>query len=291
MEIDDLERGWPRLTLSIFLDVVSAGLFVAQNGAKPDLEQFRPFNAAVAEEKGWLIGRFQGDQRADHATSWRALRSRLWGLHRLRVFDQQRTSTAGQHRQEGEPLRYNALRAPGAVTILDLSDTPSPALNNLVIADLLAGVLEAQDKAYARYEKAQREKRDLAPPARVLIVVEEAHEFLSGERIDKMSTLFGQVARIARRGRKRWLGLVFVTQLPQHLPRELFGLVNSYVLHKIADPQVVRTLRQTVSGIDDSLWKRLPGLAPGQAIVAFPHLARPLLVTMDPAPSKLRLVD
>jgi hypothetical protein len=46
-----------------------------------------------------------------------------------------------------------------------------------------------------------------------------------------------------------------------------------------------------VSGIDESLWKRLPGLAPGQAIVALPHLARPLLVTMDPAPSKLRLVD
>jgi DNA helicase HerA-like ATPase len=87
------------------------------------------------------------------------------------------------------------------------------------------------------------------------------------------------------------LGLVFVTQLPQHLPRQLFGLVNSYVLHKIGDPQVVATLRQTVSGIDDALWRRLPGLAPGQAIVAFPHLARPLLVAVDPAPCRLRLVD
>jgi DNA helicase HerA-like ATPase len=52
---------------------------------------------------------------------------------------------------------------------------------------------------------------------------------------------------------------------------------------------VVSTLQRTVSGIDESLWKRLPGLAPGQAIVAFPHLARPLLVAMDPAPSKPRL--
>jgi DNA helicase HerA-like ATPase len=123
------------------------------------------------------------------------------------------------------------------------------------------------------------------------VVIEEAHEFLSSERIDQMPVLFEQVARIARRGRKRWLGLVFVTQLPQHLPRQLFGLVNSYVLHKIADPHVVSTLERTVSGIDPSLWKRLPGLAPGQAIVAFPHLARPLLVAMDPAPAQLRLVD
>jgi len=291
MEIDDLERGWPRLTLSIFLDVVGAGLLAATKGA--DDEEFRPFNAAVAAEKSWLLQQFRkGDQRADHAISWRALRSRLWGLHRLRVFDQQTGTTGRQSRQqEGEPLRYNALRAPGTVSIVDLSDTATPALNNLVIADLLAGVLEAQDKAYARYEKAKREGREASPPARVLIVVEEAHEFLSAERIEKMPVLFGQVARIARRGRKRWLGLVFVTQLPQHLPRELFGLVNSYILHKIADPQVVGALRRTVSGIDESLWKRLPGLAPGQAIVAFPHLARPLLAAMDPAPSKLRLVD
>ena len=46
-----------------------------------------------------------------------------------------------------------------------------------------------------------------------------------------------------------------------------------------------------VSGIDEGLWTRLPGLAPGQAIVSFPHMTRPLLVSVDPAPAKLRLVD
>jgi DNA helicase HerA-like ATPase len=115
--------------------------------------------------------------------------------------------------------------------------------------------------------------------------------FLSAERIEKMDTLFEQVARIAKRGRKCWLGLVFVTQLPQHLPRQIFGLVNSYILHKITDPQVVTSLRKTVSGIDESLWTRLPGLAPGQAIASFPHMSRPLLVAIDPASAELRLVD
>ena len=106
-----------------------------------------------------------------------------------------------------------------------------------------------------------------------------------------MPILFQQVARIAKRGRKRWLGLVFVTQLPQHLPRQVFGLVNSYILHKITDPQVVSTLQRMVSGIDESLWKRLSGLAQGQAIVSFLHMTRPLLVSIDPTPAKLRLVD
>ena len=123
------------------------------------------------------------------------------------------------------------------------------------------------------------------------MIIEEAHEFVSAERFDKMRHVFEQVARIAKRGRKRWLGLVFVTQLPQHLPPQLFGLVNSYILHKITDPQVVSTLQRTVCGIDKGLWTRLPGLAPGQAIVSFPHMTRPLLVAVDPSPCRLRMAD
>jgi DNA helicase HerA-like ATPase len=164
-------------------------------------------------------------------------------------------------------------------------------LNNLVIADLLRGVQDAQDTTYWAYEQAKETSPAAPPPARVLVIIEEAHEFLSAERIDKMRILFEQVARIAKRGRKRWLGLVFVTQLPQHLPRQVLGLVNSYILHKITDSQVISTLQRTLSGIDAGLWNRLPGLAPGQAIVSFPHLTRPLLVAVDPAPAKLLLVD
>ena len=54
---------------------------------------------------------------------------------------------------------------------------------------------------------------------------------------------------IAKRGRKRWLGLVFVTQLPQHLPDEMLGLINNFILHKIADGTVVDRLRKSISGI------------------------------------------
>jgi DNA helicase HerA-like ATPase len=283
VEIDELTRGWPRLTLSIFLDVVKAGLHVAQKLKEEDLEAYDP---RVAAAKSWLLQRFTGSERAENATSWRALLARLWTLHRLRVFDLETPDE-----DDGKAFRYDHFREPGSVSILDLSDTSSPALSNLVIADLLMGVMEAQDAAYDQYERAKREGREARPPTRVLVVIEEAHEFLSAERTESMGHLLEQVSRIARRGRKRWLGLVFVTQLPQYLPRQLFGLVNGYILHKLGDPRLIDTLQRTVSGIDDSLWKRLPGLAPGQAIVAFPHLARPLLVAMDPAPSKLRLVD
>ncbi len=279
LEMDEFERGYPRLTLSFMMDIVGACLAVA------DKVDPTPFNADLQSPNiiALLKQKIAELKVPGNAISWRALLGRLSRLNRLKVFDTAAT--------RAKPLDYHDLLRPGAVSVIDLSDAGMSELSNIVIADLLRGVQEAQDEAYQAYEKAKLRNEVAEQPARVLLIIEEAHEFLSAERIEKMPILFQQLARIAKRGRKRWLGLVFVTQLPQHLPRQVFGLVNSYVLHKVTDPQVVSALQRTVSGIDENLWKRLPGLAPGQAIVSFPHMTRPLLVAIDPAPAKLRLID
>jgi DNA helicase HerA-like ATPase len=206
------------------------------------------------------------------------LYSTLWRLHRLRVFDRDKGG--------GAFLSYRELLRPGRLSVVDLSDAGLSELSNIAVADVLRGIGEEQERSYRGFEAGKAE----APP-RVLIVIEEAHEFLGAERSEKTPHLFAQVARIAKRGRKRWLGLVFVTQLPGHLPRTVLSLVNNYVLHKITDPQVISTLRHTAGGIDDSLWSRLPGLAPGQAIVSLGHMTRPVLVSMDPAGGRLRMVE
>jgi len=203
------------------------------------------------------------------------LQGKLGRIRRLKIFDN----------PQAESLNYDDLTRPGQVSIIDLSDTDSPRINNLVIAEILRGIQEQQDRNYVEAEKAGKQ------PRRTIVIIEEAHEFLSAERIRQMPVLFQQVARIARRGRKRWLGLVFVTQLPQHLPDEVLGLINNFILHKIADSGIINRLKRSISGIDESLWSRLPGLAPGQAIVSMAGMARPLLVAIDPTPCKLRMVD
>jgi uncharacterized protein len=103
--------------------------------------------------------------------------------------------------------------------------------------------------------------------------------------------LFEQLTRIAKRGRKRWLGLVFVTQLPQHLPNEVLALLNNFIIHKITDSSVITRMQRTVGSIDESLWDRVSRLAPGQAIVSFSNFTRPLMVAVDPAPVMRQLVD
>ena len=80
-------------------------------------------------------------------------------------------------------------------------------------------------------------------------------------------------------------------QLPQHLPDEVLGLINNFVLHKISDGWVVDRLRRSIGGIEKGQWGILPGLAPGQALVSLTSMVRPLLVSVDPTPCKLRYVE
>lgn len=194
-----------------------------------------------------------------------------------------RSGAFGEHPKE--LLDAGQMIRPGAVSIVDLSDMDAPYLRNLVIAQILRSLQGCQEERYRAYEAHQ------GPLVPVNIFIEEAHEFLSAQRIRQMPNLFEQVARIARRGRKRYLGLVFVTQLPGHLPDEVFGLINNWVLHKISDANVIQRLRRVVPMVDDATWAAMPNLAPGQAVCSFTHLARPFLVAIDPSPCKLRMVD
>ena len=273
MELNEFDRGYPRMRLEHLLDVATLIMKVV---AKEDPDEQWLLSDDIRDNRDAVMQRVNvAAQGTSNRFSWQAVLGRLWRVWRLRVFDQ----------KEAAELDFEDLLSPGRLSIFDLSDTDSPALNNLVITDILRGAQKHQDD---RYREAERGEAELT---RAIIVIEEAHEFLSDSRIKSMPNLFEQVSRIAKRGRKRWLGLVFVTQLPQHLPRQVLGLVNNFVLHKMTDADTISKLRRTVAGIDDSLWKRLPALAPGQAIVSFTSHARPLLVAIDPTPAKLRMID
>lgn len=279
-ELDEMQTGYPKMTVKQVYDVVRACAELAAGSKKPgDFSKldYRLYSPEFSQHREQLVSALQkeGASKVTHPTSWRVIQGRLAQLIRLDIFD---NAAAG-------PLTYKDLAQPGKVSIIDLSDSDSPQVNNLVIAEFLRGLLEAQNENYREAVK------NNTPQCRTMIIIEEAHEFLSAERIRQMPILYQQVARIARRGRKRWLGLAFVTQLPQHLPDEVLGLVNNYILHKIADANVISRLKRSLGGVDDSLWNRLPNLAPGQALVTMSSFARPLLVNIDPTPCKLRMVE
>ncbi|MBM7115687.1 ATP-binding protein [Archangium primigenium] len=306
LDVDEHSTGYPEMKLQHLLDVVNTYLYAlsdegkgeTRSRAKPttrrrgaaeeesDAEDGADAEGADAVPRGPRLmsefrqnpGRVLGRVMAassKNEISWKALMGKLQNLRRLKIFD---VDTA-------PGVAHDTLLEPGRVSVIDLSDTDSPQLNNLVIADILRGLQEKQEE---RYQAAHADGKPITP---VLIVLEEAHEFLSASRISQMPVLFEQVAKIAKRGRKRWLGLVFVTQLPQHLPNEVLGLLNNFIIHKITDSSVISRMQKTVGNIDESLWNRVNRLAPGQALVSFSNFTRPLMVAVDPAPVKRLLVD
>lgn len=266
LEIDEQETGYRRMTLSQIIDIAGAFLHKVSKAEGDPHPYNRVFQTNLAQVKQRI-----NQVQTDSEISWRALLVKLWQLHRLEIFDN----------PGAQSINFQTMLQSGRVSIIDLSDTESPIVKNLVIAQILRGIHQQQDE---NYKTANSEGKT---PNLTTIFIEEAHEFLSQQRIKDMPVLFQQVARIARRGRKRWLGLVFISQLPQHLPDEVLGLINNWVLHKIGDSHVISRLKHSISGIDDALWSRLPALAQGQAIVSFTSLSRPLLVTIDPTPCKL----
>jgi len=307
LEVDELTTGYPKMTIDHVLDVINAYIYSLGHEGRAEARatktrpapRRRTSAADESEEKddeaeetpvapsrsvllqtefknhfGKVIGRVMANP-SRHEVSWRTLASKLRGLRRLGIFDVGNT----------QGVAYDAMLTPGRVSVIDLSDTDSPQLNNLVIADILRGLQDAQE---VRYQEAHAKDGAVTP---VLIIIEEAHEFLSARRISQMPVLFEQVAKIAKRGRKRWMGLVFVTQLPQHLPNEVLGLINNFVIHKIADSSVIARMQKAVGSIDEGLWNRVSRLAPGQALVSFSNFTRPLMVAVDPAPVKRLLVE
>lgn len=305
LEVDELTTGYPRMTLQHVLDVVNAYLYTLSDAGKAEqkgasgsgsgrkskgaamdaIGESAPESESSAGPGIALFSEFRTNpsmvlqrvhaQKSTHEVSWRALAARLHRLRRLKIFDVSGVSS----------INFKNMLQPGRVSVIDLSDTDSPHLNNLVIADILRGLQETQE---ARYKVAASGGQEVVP---ALIIIEEAHEFLSSERVAQMPVLFQQVARIAKRGRKRWLGLVFVTQLPQHLPNEVLGLLNNFIIHKISDSTVIQRMQKSIGSIDASLWNRVARLAPGQALVSFASFTRPLMVAIDPAPCKRLLVE
>jgi len=162
---------------------------------------------------------------------------------------------------------------PGRVNVFDVS-VANDVVKNLVTADLLRKVF------------AYKVARADAPPT--LLLIEEAHSFVSREKGQTMQATMQMVRDVARRGRKRWLSLAFVSQQPGHLPPEIFELCNTRIVHTLRSMHNLDVLMATAGDVGREMWARCPLLGPGEAIVTSPQLKRPVVVTIRPAMSQRR---
>lgn len=205
-------------------------------------------------------------QDQQDAASYGALRKKLRELQMLEIFD----------RTDAPPLDMDKLSEPGHLSVIDMSDANSQQVVNIVIADLLARMYEYKMKLNEE-ENNQR---------KVFITIEEAHGFISREKQDKMEQTLDQLRRIARRGRKRWLALHFVTQSPQHLPSELFELANNKIIHQTTGSENLRVLKAAAGSVNEGIWSDVPSLGRGRAVIISSQYPHPIIARIRPAASK-----
>lgn len=171
------------------------------------------------------------------------------------------------------PLNVKELLKPERVSVLDVSSA-SEVLQNLITADVL------------RKTFACKMTQPDAPPT--LLVIEEAHAFISKDRIASLNATLDMLKTVTRRGRKRWFSVAFVSQQPGHLPQEVFELCNTRLVHNLRSTHNLETLMSTAGDVSQSLWGRCPLLAPGEALVSSAQLRRPLIAQIRPAASQRR---
>ena len=195
------------------------------------------------------------DEKGSSKSSWLVVKRLLGRLKRFGIFD----STE-------DCIDIPDLLKAGTVSVLDLSNSYTVQVNNIVIAYLLRKIFDAKIKD------------ENLPPA--MIVIEEAHTFVSKENASKMEALLDRLREVTRRGRKRWLGLCFISQQPSHLPDEIFELCNTKIIHQTTGTKNIQSLKVSGGNINEAIWDDVPVLGQGRSIIISPQFRHPVMTDM-----------
>jgi hypothetical protein len=161
------------------------------------------------------------------------------------------------------------------ITILDLSQLASEVLEN-VTALLGRLVLEFMQR---------NPDRGNFP---VVLILEEAHHYIPADaRFERQVRAREVFEKIAKEGRKFGLSLVVASQRPSELSRTVLAQCNSFIVHRIQNPDDQEYFKSVISGVNRELLDQLPALAQQQAIVLGDCVSLPLQVRIndvDPRP-------
>ena len=122
----------------------------------------------------------------------------------------------------------------------------------------------------------------------VVLILEEAHHYIPADaRFERQVRAREVFEKIAKEGRKFGLSLVVASQRPSELSRTVLAQCNSFIVHRIQNPDDQEYFKSVISGVNRELLDQLPALAQQQAIVLGDCVSLPLQVRIndvDPRP-------
>lgn len=194
-----------------------------------------------------------GDSR-DMESSAGALQWRLdKGLGRPELF------------QPAQRDRLSDLLAPGQLTILQM-DTLSRRDQQMLAAVLLRNVYSERVTA--------EQGGDSELPFPVFSLLEEAHRFApdSGEARSRAI-----LRTILSEGRKFGFGIGVISQRPSKIDADVLSQCGTQIIMQIQNPNDQDAIQQSIESAGEAVLQELPGLTPGQAVVAGDAVNTPVL--------------
>lgn len=159
------------------------------------------------------------------------------------------------------------------ITIIDMSLLPFQVLETItgLIGRMILEFL-------SRFEKS---KRGSIP---VVIALEEAQNYIPEvNRKDRESISKKVFERIAREGRKYGLSLVVSSQRPSELSKTVLSQCNSFIVHRIQNPDDQSYIRKLVSSANSEILTQLPTLPQQHVIIMGDCVRTPIVARMNDA--------
>lgn len=159
------------------------------------------------------------------------------------------------------------LVAPGQVTVLKLNRL-SEGDQQMLAAALLRKLYEAREAA-ARGE-------DDAIDHPIFSLFEEGHRFAP----DGDARSLGILRRILSEGRKFGFGVGIISQRPSKIDPDVLSQCGTQIIMQIQNPNDQQAIRTSVESAGEDVLDELPGLTPGQAVVAGDAMNTPVLLNV-----------
>lgn len=121
----------------------------------------------------------------------------------------------------------------------------------------------------------------------VNLIMEEAHRYISTNKLREFVSGNSIFERIAKEGRKYGVFLLISSQRPSELSKTVLSQCSNFIVHRIQNPEDLSHIRQITPHISDVLLKRLPSIPKQHALVFGACVNIPSLIKIldaDPRP-------
>lgn len=182
----------------------------------------------------------------------------------------------GRTASDLDTLLEEWIGSPRPITILDLSGIPSS-----VLADLIGALLRVMYDAIFWAKNLPEGGRERP----LLLVLEEAHAYLSKENHGSAASA---VRRIAKEGRKYGVGMMIVSQRPSEIDSTILSQCGTIFAMRLANDMDRGHITGAASDNLKGLFDMLPVLRTGEAIIVGEAVSLPVRTLVSPPPRNRR---